>query len=1308
MKKALITLFRNRTLQLALIITAGVMAGQHLIYEHILSTRHLDGVEHLFIFALTGLWMLPASVLAVALGLRLARVLGADGQGWMQRIEQAGLISLVMADLLVMGVALQPLTHTIYDALAPFGHAHSGDWLSDLLIAQLLTFLVALAGLVFQAVVDIDWRSLRFPLPTFTVRKRVVAVAVIASLLLSILPFQAQNGILVPATTQAATDACSDNVAPQRTYDVTALPVRITLNRFGDYDPAGVLYVLTENVNALLAEASANATNNRRVSTGLRDDLIQPLVIRANLGECVTINFTNQLNQPASFHAQGLAYSVDNAGGMVGANPNTFAGANGGTRQYKISMPPTTDPTGEGAYYFYSHGASRALTSHGLFGALVAEPPGSTYLHAQTGQPVKSGWEAMIVDPNGSDFREFTLLWHEIGDERADIFGPDDRPLPVLDQTISGAYRPGSRAMNYRSEPFMDRLLLQQANGQQMDKALAYSSYTFGDPATPMPRSYLGEPTKTRLVHAGSEMFHVYHLHGGGTRWRRNPFADDRNEFDRGLKKAPTQDAFSVRLDSQSVGPSESFTLEHECAAGGCQQTAGDYLFHCHIGPHYVAGMWSFWRVYDTIQPNLATLPDRTQAPTAVNSIGLVGTVVEGKTLLPAVQVTDSTTQISIEDWAAGLLPVQGVPFDDLDATVWNWTIHYIDGDRNKPLVLSEPESPTAWVNYTPQPTTWPEGRPEILFNPTNGRYAWPLMRPHLGRRPPFSPNKHSGAPWAGETATATRPDGMCPDTAPNTRFYPVTAIQKPLKVTPVSTDPGGMIYVLNEDKQAVVSGAKEPEPLVLRSNVGDCVDIILTSSLEDVQAFHEFSKVNLHIHFVQFDPQASDGVISGMSFEQSVRPYTTELSVPGSPTPVGRTLTVDAAAGSTQITVSDPTRLRVGIAIGIGLDRSNVEIRTITAINGNVLTLDQPLAQNHIVGEPTGVEFVRARWYSDVDSGTVFYHSHVTFTDWYHGLIGAHIIEPAGSTYHDPTTGQEVRSGTIVDIRTTGKAGNVSEGPWPPGNVGDLRGFREFVVFFTADSPANAPSGGTINLRASPFSLRGIDPSRIFSSVTNGEPWTQIFRTYLGDPVMIRGMSVVEKEGALRFTGHRFRLERFEPEGVEMDTAGIDVSERYDLILEGGAGGIQQKPGDYLYYTTIKEQFVDGAWGLMRVFDRHRNDLQALPGRPQLSTEPGGFPQQTVNGGAPQPAVDPGDVCPQGAPVRAYEAVIFNHAIPYSPGLGGTDPGGIVYALARGRSRCQGRRQAGAAVGAAYKCGRLPGDRPDQQAGPVRVAECG
>ena len=36
--------------------------------------------------------------------------------------------------------------------------------------------------------------------------------------------------------------------------------------------------------------------------------------------------------------------------------------------------------------------------------------------------------------------------------------------------------------------------------------------------ALEMTCSYLGEPTKMRIVHGGSEMFHVYHLHGGAMR----------------------------------------------------------------------------------------------------------------------------------------------------------------------------------------------------------------------------------------------------------------------------------------------------------------------------------------------------------------------------------------------------------------------------------------------------------------------------------------------------------------------------------------------------------------------------------------------------------------------------------------------------------------------------------------------------------------------------------------------------------------------------------------------------------------------
>ena len=79
--------------------------------------------------------------------------------------------------------------------------------------------------------------------------------------------------------------------------------------------------------------------------------------------------------------------------------------------------------------------------------------------------------------------------------------------------------------------------------------------------------------------------------------------------------------------------------------------------------------------------------------------------------------------------------------------------------------------------------------------------------------------------------------------------------------------DANGEIFVLNEDKNAVLDGTKPDEPLAIRSNVGDCVAITFGSELNPAVQH----KVNMHTHFVQFDPRASDGVITGFAYEQSV-----------------------------------------------------------------------------------------------------------------------------------------------------------------------------------------------------------------------------------------------------------------------------------------------------------------------------------------------------------------------------------------------------------------------------------------------------
>jgi hypothetical protein len=100
----------------------------------------------------------------------------------------------------------------------------------------------------------------------------------------------------------------------------------------------------------------------------------------------------------------------------------------------------------------------------------------------------------------------------------------------------------------------------------KLDHFLPYSSYSFGDPATPVARSYLGDPAKQRLIH------------GGAIRWRRQSDVDP-SAFDFGPDKhPPLLPTATERIDLQSIGPSESYDVENECGSGGCQQSAGDSL----------------------------------------------------------------------------------------------------------------------------------------------------------------------------------------------------------------------------------------------------------------------------------------------------------------------------------------------------------------------------------------------------------------------------------------------------------------------------------------------------------------------------------------------------------------------------------------------------------------------------------------------------------------------------------------------------------------------------------------------------------
>jgi FtsP/CotA-like multicopper oxidase with cupredoxin domain len=1102
--------------------------------------------------------------------------------------------------------------------------------------------------------------------------------------------------------------------APVKFYDISAINVEITLNQWLDFYP-GYMYVLTENIDKVREEEAKNKEAREKegydpgaVLPGVQAQWIQPLVIRANQGDCVKIKLQNKLEggEDVSLHIHGSSMVVSATGKpATTTNPDSIV-PEGKSQDFEWYIHPNTQ---EGGRQFHTYANDRELTVMGLFGVFVVEPKGSEYLEplgSGDPTPAKSGWQVMIKNGTGPDFREFVLIYHEVGDE---AFRPVNKKGDFLPQRdpLTDAYRPGGRAINYRSEPFgINNMHVQHEYFGFEDESMGYSSYTFGDAAPAIPRSYLGDPAKFRLVHGGSEVFHSHHPHGGSIRWPRSPRAIDDMPLwataVNGPVKYPVIRHKTDRVDVEVIGPSEALDLETECGSGLCQQLAGDFLFHCHVAHHYVAGMWGYWRVYNTLQvgeyrndtmPDLRELPDRKgRMLVGVPSDKLIGTTVDwyGKQF----KIVDkgksdwksNPAVINIKDWVAMQLPPQGKPghkddevgqIKSYDATVLDWVW---EGNR----AMSEKESTIDNPKYK---STHPGKRHPIMFEPRTGKVAWPHLTPHFGKRAMFSPN-HVGAPWLemirrdadGEESLDQALPGengrwsLCPENA-GRKFYNVHFIKLPIKIAkaqgkePPVVDPNGLIFVLHEEEAAIRANDDLKYPLVVRGNIYDCVDWMLTSEWEDDDYTNfQSSKINTHWHFLQFDNQASDGVITGFSYEQSVRPFTMleKKNKKGLPAPMNTVLTAPAKKGAKTITVKNAAQYHPNILILVGADNvKGNEIARIKEIKGNTITLTKGLKHDHPANDIITVEFVRQRFWVDADVGTVFWHDHAFgATTWPHGGFGTFIAEPVGSTYHDPKTGKEIRSGPVADIHTIEPVGHGVNGS-----------FRELVVqvhdtvphtvnIVTAGNPPGQPvevaleagktvsfmmpekiymtpmpflNGGThttgsgLNFRAGPIAQRlasNPEPSQIFNSAIHGDPYTPLLRAYVGDTLVFRLLHTLMNETMTwTLSGHTFLTERYAGDANRKNSIHIGIAERYDLVVPQ-AGGPRLQPGDYIHFNGRSSKFSEGAWGILRVYDKEQPDLKKLPAGYSGKNE------------IPKPL----PVCPADAPVKTFNVVAMDY----------------------------------------------------------------
>ncbi len=1138
--------------------------------------------------------------------------------------------------------------------------------------------------------------------------------------------------------------------APVKSYDITAINVEVTLNQWGDYYP-GYMYVLTKNIEqvrkdeARNAKAREDAKDPGTITNGLQGDVIQPLAIRGNQGDCVRFKVTNAVeDEDIGFQVNGSAMIVSSSGlPATAASPGAIIPAEE-MQDFEWYIPIDEQ---EGAHMIMSH-AGRDPSALGLIGAFFVEPVGSTYLDPWTGGPLESGWMAMIANPDERDFREFALFYHEVGDESFRPLNRHGEMIPQRDPQTD-AYRPSARAMNYRSEPFgINNLAVQEKMFHFEDESLAYSSYTFGDAPTTIPRSYLGDPAKFRLIHGGGEVFHSHHPHGGTIRWTRSP------QVEPGLKnmttaawdgpvKYPVVRTTTDRVDVEVIGPAEALDLETECGSGLCQRLAGDFLFHCHVAHHYVAGMWGYWRVYNTLQDGnypfsstdvmrpLKELPDREgRIPHGVSSDKLVGKTMDwfGKKFNIVSKGNSNwdteSPVVNIKSWVKYMLPPKGQPghYDDevkqikaYDGSVWDYA-------WKNTTAMSEREPTYDMAKYK---SPHPGKRHPIQFSPLTGKLAWPHMTPHFGKRVPFA-RHHGGAPWlepfhmATETASLHSESGngkngpnvessapakpgehgrwsLCPGGA-GRKQYNLHFINTPIelsgaigKTAPI-IDKYGLIYVIDEEMAAVKADPKKAIPLVIRANVYDCVDVLLSSEWDDDDFTNfQMSKINIHPHFFQFDNQASDGVISGFSYDQSMRSYrqfTKKMKDGhhvGMPVPMNAKLLKAVKAGADTVEIEmakGATTFHVGADIIVGIEVPNKkDARWIKSISPDPnkghakdgkykITFTQAMTHDHAAGQIITTEYVRYRWWVDADVGLVFWHDHAFgATTWPHGGIGSTIVEPWGSTYHDPKTGKQIRSGPVADIHGTepfayGRNGSFRElvaqlhdtvphtaqlvtAGNPPGlsrenaiAAGQSISFQMpdtmLEVAFPHLNGGTHTTGGGFNFRAASLSARlrsNKDASQVFSSIVHGDPATPLLSAYVGDSIMFRLLhGMMNETHTFVVSGHGYRPERYDRDSRVTNTIHIGIAERYDLATT--AGGYQGMAGDYLYYDGRTSHLSEGTWGIIRVHDELQKSLKELPGNEEKE-----FKKKVKK-----------TLCPKGAPMKNFSVVAINKALKFNP----------------------------------------------------------
>ncbi|CAI3540853.1 manganese oxidase [Clostridium neonatale] len=627
-----------------------------------------------------------------------------------------------------------------------------------------------------------------------------------------------------------------------RDFNVTVLSIPIVYDFFGDHDPDGIMYILKEYKDEVKNKALVNFYNKDEKGLPLPrpTEEVQPLTIRANVGDTIRIEFEHNEERRLSIHMQGLKYkNILSDGANAGYNVDSTVGPG-----EKITYEWYADR--EGIFYFSDMGDTRfsekGTNIHGLFGALIVQAKGASWTDPVDGNELKSGIFADIHNPSKPSFREYAVYFHDEL-EAVNRFGK-----PIIDPHTG--MRTSVTAISYRSEPMVNRAAFipdkdvgfkfcnpcnpkDNINIIDIKKPMEHhvvdgedvsmSSWTYGDPATFIPRAYKGDPSKFRLIHGGVQETHVFHLHTH--QWRLEPDNPD-----------------STIIDSISVGPQESYTLDILYGAGSLVGSIGDHIWHCHLYPHFHEGMWSLWRVFDRLETGENVVLENGQV---ISPLYPDGTIIKELKPLP-----DRTPP----------------PAKDLDHPGYP---NFING------------------KFRERPKQPPLG----IINQKGGNKICPTELESDN----FADNFTKGALY---TQPCSNKKDKCGCKKADVIFELFVLQAKLVYNKSGWNDPYGRFYVTkeqieeyteckvtNENKEELakryLAGVEnrciDVEPLVIRANKGDCIEVRTTNFLPEMLPKTAFQletltdNVGFHIHLVKFDVIASDGGANGYNNIASV-----------------------------------------------------------------------------------------------------------------------------------------------------------------------------------------------------------------------------------------------------------------------------------------------------------------------------------------------------------------------------------------------------------------------------------------------------